>query len=119
MKGANPIDFGDRVRERRVAQGLSQSRLGELSGYSQTNIGWIEKGRAKRPHISAEALSQALRSPTEYLLWGTGPKEIGPPIMNDEQLRENYNILSPEDRAAISAAITERVEALKEKRKIG
>ncbi|SRR5258708_8216595 len=119
MKEANPIAFGNRVRERRNAHGMSQTRLADLSGYSQTNIGWVEKGKAKRPHIQAEALAQALRTPTEYLLWGTGPKEIGPPIMNDDELRESYNILSPEDRAAITAAISERVEALKKKRKTG
>lgn len=119
MKEADPIKFGTRVRERRKARGFSQARLGKLSGYSQTNIGWIEAGTMKRPHISAAALSEALRSPVEYLLWGTGPKEIGPPIMNDEELRENYNVLSPEDRAAITAEISERVEAAKKKRKTG
>ena len=119
MKEANPIEFGNRVRERRKARGFSQARLAELSNYSQTNIGWIEKGNAKRPHISAEPLSQALRSPVEYLLWGTGPKEFGPPIMTKEEVQENYSNLPDEDQAAITADIAQRIEASKQKRQTG
>lgn len=118
MKEANPIEFGNRVRERRKALGLSQKRLGELSGYSQTNIGWIEMGTMKRPQRSAAALSDVLRSPVDYLLWGIGPKEIGPAIMSNDELRENYNFLSPEDQAAISADIAQRIEAYRQKQKI-
>lgn len=119
MRKADPIEFGDRVRERRVARGLSQARLGKLSGYSQTNIGWIEQGKMKRPRVAAEALSEALQCPTQYLLWGTGPKEMGPLIMSAGEIGENYKGLSPEDQAAITAAMIELVEAAKEKRKTG
>jgi transcriptional regulator with XRE-family HTH domain len=119
MKEVNPIEYGTRVRERREARGLSQTRLGKLSGYSQTNIGWIEQGRMKRPRATVEALSEALCSPKEYLLWGKGPKEMGPIILSDAEIQENYNELSPKDRAVISAAILERIEAAKEKQKIG
>jgi transcriptional regulator with XRE-family HTH domain len=119
MKEANPIAFGHRVRERRKALGLSQDRLADLSGYSQTNIGHIELGRMKRPHIQAEAMSQALNTPVEYLLWGTGPKETGPRIMTSEEAAENYSLLSPEDRAAVTADISERLAAIKKKRRTG
>jgi transcriptional regulator with XRE-family HTH domain len=119
MKEVDPIEYGERVRERRIARKLSQARLGKLSGYSQTNIGWIEQGRMKRPRGSAEALSEALCSPKEYLLWGTGPKEMGPIILSEAEIQENYSALSPQDRAAISAAILERIEAAREKLKIG
>lgn len=118
MKEVDPIEFGNRVRERREARGLSQKRLGKLSGYSQTNIGWIEGGTMKRPQRAAAALSEALRSPVDYLLWGVGPKEIGPLIMNNDELRENYNFLSSEDQAAISADIAQRIEAYRKKQKI-
>jgi len=119
MKEPDPIKFGKRVRDLRMARGLSQAKLGKLSGYSQTNIGWIEQGSMKRPRASAAALSEALRSPVEYLLWGTGAKEIGPPVMTGEEIRENYDILSLEDQAAITAEIAERIAAAKEKRKTG
>lgn len=119
MKQTNPVEFGNRVRERREARGLSQTRLGKLSGYSQTNIGWIEQGRMKRPHIAAEALSEALQSPVEYLLRGTGPKEVGPPIMSPEQVRDIYAELSPEDAAAVTTTFLELAAAAKKKRKTG
>lgn len=119
MKEADPIKFGIRVRERREALGLSQARLGKLSGYSQTNIGWIEAGNMKRPRVAAEALSEGLQCPVEYLLWATGPKQIGPRIMSAEELGENYEILAPEARAAISAAVAQAVAAEKEKLKTG
>jgi transcriptional regulator with XRE-family HTH domain len=118
MKEANPIAFGNRVRERRKARGLTQDRLAELSGYSQTNIYWIEKGEMQRPHIQAQALAEALQTTAEYLLHGTGPKEIGPPIMDDDELLKNFHMMSPEDRATISASISECVGAFKEKRKV-
>ena len=119
MKEADPIKYGRRVRERRKGLGLSQTTLGKLSGFSQTHIGWIESGRMKSPHFTVDAISEALRAPKEWLFWGTGPKTIGPAIMSDEELQQNYNTLSPEDRAEISASIAQRVEAAKEKLRSG
>ena len=69
--------------------------------------------------ISVRGEGRIINPPVDYLLWGTGPKEAGPPIMSDKQIREIYKTLPPEDQAAITAAITQRVEAAKEKRKIG
>lgn len=119
MKEANPIDFGNRVRARRQELRLSQERLAGLTGYSQTNIGWIESGKQKRPHIQAPALAEALQTSVDWLLWEKGPKDIGPPTLTDEQVKENYGLLSAEDRAAISEAILKRLEASTEKRKRG
>jgi transcriptional regulator with XRE-family HTH domain len=119
MNEVDPRKYGSRVRECREALGLSQAKLGKLCGYSQSNIDWIEKGRPKRPQSSVTALSAALHTSPEYLLWGTGPKQVGPVIMSAAELQQNYNALPPEDRAAITALIAERIEAAKEKRKIG
>lgn len=119
MKEVDPIQFGIRVRERREARGWSQGRLGKESRQSQTNIGWIEKGRVKRPDRAVLALADALLTPAEYLLWGTGPKQSGPFIMAPDELAENYNVLPLKDQADISALTAERVEAVKEKPKTG
>jgi transcriptional regulator with XRE-family HTH domain len=78
MKEADPIKFGGRVRERRVARGLSQARLGKLAGYSQTNIGWIEKGTMKRPHVSAGALSEALMTPVNICSGALDRRKLAP-----------------------------------------
>jgi transcriptional regulator with XRE-family HTH domain len=117
MKEANPIAFGNRVRERRKDLGMSQETLADRSGYSQTNVGWIEKGQAKRPHIQAEALAEALWTTSDWLLWEKGPKESGPPILTPEEAKQTYDLLSVEDRAAFSAAMLKAVEAAKQKRK--
>jgi transcriptional regulator with XRE-family HTH domain len=117
MKEVDPIKFGNRVHDLRKARGLSQEELGELSDYSQTNIYTIEKGKVKRPRRVAAVLSEALRCSAEYLLWGTGPKEVGPHIMSGNELRENYDVLPDESRAAITAIISEHIEAFKKKRK--
>jgi hypothetical protein len=39
--------------------------------------------------------------------------------MTDVEVQQSYKMLSPEDQAAITAAIAERVEAAKEKLKTG
>lgn len=117
MKEANPIAFGNRVRERRKELGMSQEVLADRSGYSQTNIGWIEKGQAKRPHIQAEALAEALWTTSDWLLWDKGPKESGPPILTPAEAQETYDLLSVEDRAVISGAMLKYVEAAKKRRK--
>lgn len=119
MKEVDPIKFGIRVRECREARGWSQGRLGKESGQSQTNIGWIEAGKVKRPRRAVIALSEALGVHANYLLWGTGPKDIGPPIMDDDELLKNYSLVTLKDRADISALLTERVVATKEKQKTG
>jgi len=118
MKEANPIAFGNRVRERRNELGLSQDALADRSGYSQSNIGWVEKGQAKRPHIQAQALAEALWTTSDWLLWEKGPKDSGPPILSAEEFAATYNLLSIEARAALSQAAIKYVEATKQKRKI-
>ena len=44
---------------------------------------------------------------------------MGPLIMSPEQVRDVYSEFSPEDAAAITAAIMELAEAAKKKRKTG
>lgn len=39
-------DFGSRIRELRLARGLSQEQLAELTGFHRTYIGMIERGGA-------------------------------------------------------------------------
>jgi len=48
--------FGALLRERRVAAGLSQEQLAELSGLGVRTIRELERGRAKRPHRESVAL---------------------------------------------------------------
>jgi transcriptional regulator with XRE-family HTH domain len=111
----DPIAFGERLRQRRIELGLSQGAVGR---YSQSNIGWLEKGNAKDPRIQALDLAGPLRTTAEWLLFAKGPKESGPPMMSPDEAKDAYSSLSPEDREAITAAIAEIIEANREKRKV-
>lgn len=94
--------FGKRVRERRVEFQWSQERLGTEAGYSQTNIGWIESGRAKDPRKSAMDLAEALQTTPDWLLFAKGAKETGPRILPDDEIVKRYRQLSLDDRRKVS-----------------
>ena len=117
MRECDPKEFGDRVRARRVELGFSQGRLAKASGQSQSNIGWIETGQSKDPRKQVVALAEALWTSQEYLLWGTGIKETGRPLMSGDEVQEAYNSFSLDDRAAVTQAFSKLVEAMAKKRK--
>ena len=52
--------LGQRIRNHRTAQGLSQERLAELSGCHPTYIGQIERGEKNATLESIEKISTAL-----------------------------------------------------------
>lgn len=112
------IAFGARLRQRRIELGLSQGAAGRPAGYSQSNIGWLESGKAKDPRIQAQDLAGPLHTTADWLLFAKGPKEFGPPMMSPKEVMDNYNSFGPEDREAITAAIAELIEANREKRKV-
>lgn len=117
MKAIDPKAFGKRVRERRVDLGMSQGALGELSGYSQSNIGWLESGAAKRPQRAASDLADHLQTTRDWLLWGQGPKHVGPVYLSTKELAEKYEALSPEKKAKISQAIEENEQSVRQKKR--
>lgn len=88
----DPTEFGQRVRELREELGWSQTKLGKASGFSQSNIGWIEQGSGK-PKKYAIALADALQTSPEWLMYGTGKKNLGPRPLTSEQLQELYDTL--------------------------
>jgi transcriptional regulator with XRE-family HTH domain len=114
MQGIDPKSFGRRIRERREELVWSQSRLAEESGYSQSNIGWIEQGKSKDPRKQAISLAEALRSTPAWLLHGTGPRETGPKILTTEQLQAIYDAMSVEAKAAVTATV-EKYQARKKR----
>ena len=52
--------FGNRVREMRIAQGLSQEALAQKSGLHRTYIGGIERGERNISLINIEKIASAL-----------------------------------------------------------
>ena len=64
-KHKSDIDYGiigARVKELRKAKGLTQERLGELSGIEPSNISHIERGAAKLSSAYSDIHSKRLGS---------------------------------------------------------
>ncbi|MBQ9336729.1 MAG: helix-turn-helix transcriptional regulator [Lentisphaeria bacterium] len=54
-------EFGDRVRQLRVAQGLSQEVLAQKSGLHRTYIGSVERGERNISLENIQKITRALR----------------------------------------------------------
>lgn len=60
--------FGSRLRELRLARGLSQERLAELANLHRNYVGSIERGERNISLLNIVALARALRiRPAELL----------------------------------------------------
>lgn len=120
---ADPKDFGRRVRELRKERGWGQTKLGEVAGYSQTNIGWIEKGDQKDPTKHAVRLADALGSTPDWLLYGRGPRTTGIRPMTSQQFQKVYESLPIEVQEMLTKLVRQHVEieapAEKKSRKVG
>jgi len=64
------IEVGARIKAKRKAQNLTRDRLAELSGYSANFIQEVERGRSGLSSESIRALSQALKTSADSLLFG-------------------------------------------------
>lgn len=53
--------FGNRIRQLRMEQGLSQEQLGFLSGLDRTYIGGIERGERNITILKIVKLAEALK----------------------------------------------------------
>jgi transcriptional regulator with XRE-family HTH domain len=115
----DPIEFGKRVRARRIELGLSQAELAKSSRQSQSNIGWIEQGKAKKPAKQVLPLVEALRTSTDWLLYGSGEKETGLRLLADHEVAEIYRDLGFEQRAEVSETFSKLAKSLKKGRKVG
>lgn len=71
----NLIDFGRRVKERRLKLGYSQQKLADLLNYtSRSTITKIEKGERDLPIDKLKLLATALKTTPEYLVgWDKEP----------------------------------------------
>jgi transcriptional regulator with XRE-family HTH domain len=74
--------FGDRIRLRRVEAGVSQEKLGELSGLHRTYIGHVERGEVNPTLGSIVKLADALEVDLAELTRGLSAKQRQPPPTN-------------------------------------
>jgi transcriptional regulator with XRE-family HTH domain len=70
MDGSAIATFGEAVRKRRVAQGLSQEGLASRAGLDRTYVSGIERGVRNPSLRSAERIARALEVPLHDLLAG-------------------------------------------------
>lgn len=82
-------EIGDRIRERRLAQHLTQSDLAERLGYkSKTTIAKIEAGVNDIPQSKVVSFANALDTTPAYLMgWTDDPYEEEYDYDNDPQHR--------------------------------
>lgn len=72
-----PPTFGDRVRERREEEGLSQEELAHEVGISRNYLGQIERGRAKNISFEvARRISDRLGLPVVGRTTGVIPESL-------------------------------------------
>lgn len=67
--------LGDKVRKYRREKGLSQERLGELVGFSQSKISKIENGDGDSLS-DLRLIAKALEIPIEELVKEDGPSDV-------------------------------------------
>ena len=67
--------IGQRIRNYRISQGLSQEKLAELAGCHPTYIGQLERGEKNATIESIEKISVALNVPLSKLFEKLGSQE--------------------------------------------
>lgn len=70
------VEIGARIKQLRNAQKLSRENLAELSGYSANFIQEVERGRSGLSSESIRALSVALKTSADNLLFGDSTEDF-------------------------------------------
>lgn len=92
-RAKNPLvskaDVGQRVRALRLAQGMSQTKLADLLGITQSNVSGLERGARSLTIHQVVRLANALGTTTDELLRGVSPngKDRGTQVQDRRFLR--------------------------------
>jgi transcriptional regulator with XRE-family HTH domain len=62
------VKFGEKVREMRIALGLSQEELAEKAGFHRTYVGMIERAEKNITLENIEKIAKALGVPISQLV---------------------------------------------------
>ena len=84
---------GQRIRNYRTRQGLSQEKLAELSGCHPTYIGQVERGEKNATLESVEKIASALNIPLAQLF-----EKLGDGEMSDSIPLKCYEFLSAKSK---------------------
>ena len=61
--------IGTRLKEARIALGLTQAELGNLAGFNQTVVQYVEDGVLRNPYVTS-SLASALELTPAWIQWG-------------------------------------------------
>jgi transcriptional regulator with XRE-family HTH domain len=64
------VQFGNRIRERRIFLGISQEKLAEITGFHRTYIGMVERGERNISLKNINVFANAFKLSTSQLLEG-------------------------------------------------
>lgn len=96
------IEIGARIKEKRLAQKLTQEELAQLSGYTANFIQEVERGRSGLSSESIRAMSIALKVPADTLLFGDVSEEYA-------HILQELKKVPPQKRAHIIKIIEEAI----------
>jgi DNA-binding XRE family transcriptional regulator len=99
----------DRVRECRIAAGLSQAELGKRIGVSQQTIQKIENGTTQNPRYVVE-IALVLKKSPQYLKGLSNDPEPGP---TKDDLKAAIEDLPQEEVAAVLREVQRRLSGSK------
>lgn len=100
--GVSEMQLADRIKQRRLELGLTQTELAELAGTTQQGIVSVESGRTKRPRQLHE-LAKALNCDPEYLLNGKEASNVS--FVGSYSPGNRYPVLSKVQAGAWGEAI--------------
>ncbi len=95
--------LGDKIKELRKRKKITQQKLAEMIGVSQSSIGMLEGNKQGASNETLVKLAIALDTTTDYLL------------SNDENKSIDFSLgLNKKDKKDISKALSETLEQLQE-----
>lgn len=82
------MTIGERIKQARKEKGLTQKRLGELSGTSEGTVKQYELGKRQPRLAQLQAIAAALGLPTASLLIGSPPLDDDFPAQLPEDVQQ-------------------------------
>lgn len=101
------MTLGEKIKELRTEQGLSQEKLGKQTGIHPTHIGKYEADKTIPSADKLKKIAETLGVTTDYLLFDNAPKS-GRIVLNDPELLEKFSLvdgLNEKNREALKCII--------------
>ena len=90
------MTLGERIKLLRNEKGLTQDKLGNMTGIHPKHIGKYEASKAAPSADKLKQIAEALEVSADYLLFDNAPKE-GRVEINDSELLEKFILIDSMD----------------------